>query len=93
MAFHQFRFLGNPCVFGSMSSILNEVVLFSGSSPVDSVSQAESEASVKQIANMKEQIENYRSIISKQEQLLQVCFLCFNSESKYVAIGFVFCKQ
>jgi len=42
-----------------------------GSSPVENESQTESAASVKKIANMKEQIENYQAIISKQEQLLQ----------------------
>ena len=46
-----------------------------GSSPIDNGSQIESEASLKQIASMKEQIENYRAIISKQEHLLQVCTL------------------
>ncbi|XP_065070153.1 afadin- and alpha-actinin-binding protein B-like [Rhopilema esculentum] len=42
-----------------------------GSSPIDNDSQVESEASSQQIASMKEQIDDYRSIISKQEQLLK----------------------
>ena len=47
-------------------------VSVTGSSPVENVNHTQSEASVKKIANMKEQIENYQAIISKQEQLLQV---------------------
>lgn len=50
---------------------------FPGSSPFDNGNQMESEASVQQLSNMKEQIENYREIISKQEQLLRVCILMF----------------
>ena len=58
-----------------MRLILTGLVSITGSSPIENESQTESEASLKQIANMKEQIENYRAIISKQEQLLQVCVL------------------
>ena len=71
--------LGDPCskrivLRKRLFSCFLFVFVIIASSPIENETQ-NSDASNEEMADMKKQIENYRSIISKQEHLLQVSHL------------------